>query len=81
MIDRRGPVALVEHPDGERVYLVVCPHCQADLSTVSQGRLIETPVGPLPEVWFPVRCPECKGALLPQPSAIVRAAPRGGPRQ
>jgi hypothetical protein len=81
VIDRRGPIALVEHPDGSRVYLVVCPHCQADLSTVSQGRLIDTPVGPLPEVWFPVRCPECKGALLPQPSAIVRGVPRGAPRQ
>jgi|SRR5579864_1573808 len=77
VIDRRGPIMLVEHPDGSRVYLVICPHCQADLSKVSLGRFIETPVGPLPELWFPVRCPECKGALLPQPSPIVAA--KAGP--
>jgi|SRR5579864_6513124 len=81
VIDRRGPIVLVEHPDGSRVYLVICPHCQTDLSAVSYGRLIETPAGQLPEVWYHVRCPECKGALLEQPSPIVRAAPRGGPRQ
>ena len=81
VIDRRGPLVLVELPDGSRVYLVVCPHCLADISKVSMGRLLESPAGPLPELWYPVRCPECAGALLPVPPAIVSARRIPGPHQ
>ncbi len=76
VVDRRGPIVLVERPGGERVYLVLCPHCGTDLSTCSMGRILVSPAGPLPELWHPVRCPECKGALLPLPevSHIVPAS-------
>lgn len=77
MIDRKGPIALVEDPHGARVYLVICPHCHADLSTVSHALLRPTPYGEVPEIAYPVRCPECRGALVPAPPKIV-TPPRGG---
>lgn len=81
VVDRVGALVLIEQPDGARFYLVVCPHCSADLSTVSMGRLMATARGVLPELWHPVRCPECKAALIPQPSSIVTARAGTLPKQ
>jgi hypothetical protein len=67
-------IAAHEQPDGRTFYKVVCPGCGADLSKVSLGRIMQTPYGPLAEIWHPLQCSECGQRLLAVPSAIVRAA-------
>jgi len=81
VVQRIGPLTLVENPQGSRFWLVVCVHCQSDLSRVSHGRMLMGPQGPVPDVYHPLRCPDCGGGLMPMP--VVVAAPRGAavPRQ
>lgn len=71
LVSRQGPLALVQHPNGDRFWLVLCPHCNADLSRVSHGRIIPTPQGNIPDVTWPGRCPECGGGLWPAPSLLT----------
>lgn len=71
VLSRSGPICLVENPAGERYWLVVCPHCSGDLSRVSFGRLVATPQGFIPDVYYPTRCPECGAGLLPVPSILA----------
>jgi len=76
VLERKGTLAFVEGTKGDRAWLVLCPHCDSDLSKVSLGRLLDLPIGVVPDVLHPVRCPDCGGALLPAPlSAIARVPP------
>ncbi len=70
----RALIVVLAQPDGRNFYKVVCSSCSADLSKVSLGRIMQTPFGPLAEVWAPLQCSECGQRLLPVPSTIVRAA-------
>lgn len=70
VISQNGPLVLVQHPVAGRFWLVVCPYCQADISKVSIGRILQGPQGAIPDVYTPVRCPECGGGLMQQPSVL-----------
>jgi rubredoxin len=77
VIDRQGAIVLVEHPNGERVRLVICPVCEADRSRISQAIPILTPEGLQHGISHPVRCPECGAGLCQVPKlGIVRPPTR-----
>lgn len=79
VVERRGPIVLVEHPNGERYFLVLCPVCGADLCKISQAEDAWTPQSLMFRILHPVRCPDCGAALCPQPKPGVVIARAGRP--
>ncbi len=61
------PVILDVHKDeqGNSWYVVKCPHCAADLSAASVGRLFNTGQFIQTDIYHPLQCGRCLKYLLP----------------
>jgi len=66
----RIPFQLYTDEKGDEWWEAICPFCGVDLSTISLGRAVRVPQGDTIEMWAPMKCPECKHRLLPNPRPV-----------
>ena len=73
-----SPAIIEADEKGVKWVLIKCPYCGEDLSKVSLGRIVLTPLGEIFESYHPIRCPECNHPLLAVPARPAVYRP-GGP--
>ncbi len=73
-----SPIQTRTDEAGHTWYVVICPGCQGDISEACFGRHIETNVGTMSTVMWPLRCPACGQPLLEVVPLSPLVIPRGG---